>query len=317
MPPLNYSTLNLNANAGVNTIILNDDLGLQQGDQVVIGCGTLNGQLTETTKGLYTVSSYNSSTKTITLTANLGTNRLQGDYVAIYNRPINFIATNKPGSQYNLTPYISSAEGCLFKQLMPQLYGSSSWFSGYFRFNTFDTSTPFFYYSGGTLTDSLIYQNGSSNAQVAKLAVECLVQNLIVINTITGLNTSSDIYLNSCIFQNVGTVNSTSVFLMVEGIKAYNCIFKNIAMLGSNCHNTNLYNCKFDSILPPIDNSAYPGISDYIESFNHNNIINNYATFSTAGNITIDTDKTLKFSLNNNSDALWRDYKFFAPANRK
>lgn len=84
----NRTTLAANADSGATQIILTDDMNLQAGDQIVIGAGTVDGPLTETSKGVYTVSSYNPETKTVTLTSSLGHSREQGDFVGLYNRTI-------------------------------------------------------------------------------------------------------------------------------------------------------------------------------------------------------------------------------------
>jgi hypothetical protein len=86
---------------GQAVLYLTDDLGLQVGDLVVIGAGmpantflaventTTNHPITgSASRGVYTVSAYDSGTKKLTLTGNHGLGRLVGDIVARYNRPI-------------------------------------------------------------------------------------------------------------------------------------------------------------------------------------------------------------------------------------
>lgn len=91
LKPRNHTTLAADAISDSDTLILNEDLGLQPYDQIVVGAGTVNGPLTESAKGLYTVSSYNPTTRTVTLSASLGHSRNAGDIVAVYNRPIRLL----------------------------------------------------------------------------------------------------------------------------------------------------------------------------------------------------------------------------------
>lgn len=84
------TTLASNAAAGATQLVLSDDMALQPGDQILVGAGSVNGYLTETNKGIYTVSSYDPETKTVTLSSSIGHSRVNGDYVAPYNRTINF-----------------------------------------------------------------------------------------------------------------------------------------------------------------------------------------------------------------------------------
>lgn len=87
-PTRNRTKLAANADSGSNQIILEDSLSLQSGDEILIGAGSINGSLTESRYGIYTVSNVSSDGKTITLSQNLGHSRLSGDYVAWYSRPI-------------------------------------------------------------------------------------------------------------------------------------------------------------------------------------------------------------------------------------
>lgn len=87
-PTRNRTKLAANADSGSNQIILEDSLSLQSGDEILIGAGSINGGLTESRYGIYTVSDVSSDGKTITLSQNLGHSRLSGDYVAWYSRPI-------------------------------------------------------------------------------------------------------------------------------------------------------------------------------------------------------------------------------------
>jgi len=112
--PLNHTTLAADASADSTTIQLNEDLGLQPYEKIVVGAGSANGPMTETAKGIYTVSSYDSETKTVTLSSGLGHSRLAGDYVAVYSRPIRIENTRRIISAYDF--FTTRFEGTLFKK---------------------------------------------------------------------------------------------------------------------------------------------------------------------------------------------------------
>src|SRR5690606_7827716 len=62
-----------------------------QGDKIVIGAKSCNGPFnsgTEPSAGLFTVQSYDASTKTVTLSSGLGYPRVAGDFVAYYDQTI-------------------------------------------------------------------------------------------------------------------------------------------------------------------------------------------------------------------------------------
>jgi hypothetical protein len=97
---------------GQKVLYLTDDMGLQVGDLVAIGLGgTPNALLSNenttinypvsgaTSRGVYIVSAYDATHKKLTLTVNLGTGRIIGDFIAKYNRPISLYK-----AVYNSTP---------------------------------------------------------------------------------------------------------------------------------------------------------------------------------------------------------------------
>lgn len=97
-PEKEYTQLSADASAGQNQIVLQEDIDLQAGDLVIIDSGVVYGALTETEAGVYTIQSYDSNTKILTLTGNLGTNRLSGDYCAILNKPIKIKRSSGTGA---------------------------------------------------------------------------------------------------------------------------------------------------------------------------------------------------------------------------
>lgn len=109
---LNRTTLAANASAGATQLVLSDDMGLQPGDQILVGAGSVNGFMTETNKGIYTVSSYDPETRTVTLSSSIGHSRVNGDYVAPFNRTINFETVRNPSFE-SYTPGYYRFEGAM------------------------------------------------------------------------------------------------------------------------------------------------------------------------------------------------------------
>ena len=107
-PNKEFTQLSADAAVNATTIVLNEDLGLQAGDKIVVGCGAVDGS-PGGESCLYTVSAYNISTKTITITPGLINKRLKGDYVAFISRPIKVSRTSG-------TPYIiaTKIDNCTF-----------------------------------------------------------------------------------------------------------------------------------------------------------------------------------------------------------
>jgi hypothetical protein len=100
-PTIENTTLLLNASAGQPVMVLKDDIGLQAGDIIWVQDSTVYTPSAESSKGIYTVQSYNSATRTVTLTGNLETRRFKGDELLIYNRPIKFTRSSGTTALYS------------------------------------------------------------------------------------------------------------------------------------------------------------------------------------------------------------------------
>jgi len=90
-PDVHRTRLAANAASGATQIVLEDDMGLQKGDKIVIGANSCSGPFntsTESNEGLFTVQSYDASTKTVTLSSGLGYPRKAGDFVAYYDQTV-------------------------------------------------------------------------------------------------------------------------------------------------------------------------------------------------------------------------------------
>jgi hypothetical protein len=95
---VNSTQLTQPAYTGTTTIQLVDNMMLQVGDVIVIGAAQTQGAWEGAAMGRFTVTAYNSTTKTITFTPGLGSDRLAGDPVAHVSRPIRIETTQGIGT---------------------------------------------------------------------------------------------------------------------------------------------------------------------------------------------------------------------------
>jgi hypothetical protein len=106
-PESEFTQLDADAELGSNQIVLKEDLELQTGDKIEISIRSMYsrwGDLLSSGYECYTVQSYDSNTKTVTLTSPLTTKgRTTMDYVAIWNRPIKISRTSTTANIISIT----------------------------------------------------------------------------------------------------------------------------------------------------------------------------------------------------------------------
>lgn len=299
---LNRTTLAANASAGATQVVLTDDLNLQAGDQILIGAGTVNDYMTESAKGVYTVSSYDQSTRTVTLTGALGHGRLAGDYVGVYNRTIFFDTVRNPSFESN-TPGYYRFEGATIRN-------SIGW-----------TTTINMPLADGVLADKCtVIGGGMYGGQYGPQTVQnstfydCSVrwsQNTIFKNNVFIHRESNDygfvVYttgslFDGCWFQNARAVvyNTTGLgygFSQHKGCKARNL---QSGAYGFSPHRMICYDMDFGSFTPvnrlfyhhrlydclaPTISINYGGatLEGALESFNHNQVPGDYRLYQYGG----------------------------------
>lgn len=299
----NHSFVDGNVSAGATQIPLIGTLDIQNGDQVVIGQGSIIGTLTETNKGFHTITDYDEETKTATITPALANDRYDGDVVAIYTRSIQFLSTNKPTVNSSTTTIMNEVEGVLFKKFIPYTWRGS------IRYCTFESSSPTIYNDGSSLLeDSTICQiAGSSTSQIAKFAYGFKVKRCVIFNTNVILNYAQKIDIFESVFQNF---NSSGI-MSSSDINIFDSIFANATKLGNMTRTTKCYNCIFKNVpmllILPLSDVSYHYPRMNIESFNHNGIDGAYASAQQTGSIVSEDDGTLHFNLIYNAE-VYRDY---------
>ena len=108
---INSTPLAAKSALGASTITLVDDLDLEAGDTIVIGARA-NSVSSETNRGLYTVQSYDSGTRVVTLTTPLNWIRHAGVVCARLSRNVIITATNANAGYHLHQP--SVVVGCEF-----------------------------------------------------------------------------------------------------------------------------------------------------------------------------------------------------------
>jgi len=316
VPDQNYTYLAEAASLSATEIILNEELDLQQGDQIVIGSGNENGAMAEANKGVYTVQSYNSSTKTVTLTGGLQTARLANDYVALLSRTIEIERTPAASSRGLSTANSLMFEGVRFIGLKgPQ--GPSGWS---FSFCTLQNG----YYGivaggAGHFINDCTGQN-ISNYGLIYGASGSTVLNSIAFNCVKGfVYQAYTNYLYTCVSQN-------NPSFVDSGFNCFlaNCVSKNSGTADLNYpYECILYDGKLESA---VQVAGYRGISTRkwinTESYGHNEVPSNYRAWMKGGYILTDTsfvhgsaESSLKFVIEEDTP-LFRDYYIYAPKNK-
>jgi hypothetical protein len=339
-----FTQLNAAAIVNATIIVLNEDLGLQQGDKIAIGSGTEFGNMAESNKGVYTVASYNSGTKTVTLTAGLQTARNSGDYVCWASATVKmsrlagstaFIGTVFPTSMkligLNSLLWIINDVAAYF-QTFASLPG------GYILKWCIATARGLIYGANNCTFDYCACVGGGSyslaeNVQSGKLT------NCIGINQ-PMLYDSVGAFIENCVSQNGFQLGSnfssaknckflnTNSWYVIGSMRFINCIihannylynpssaeYINCTFL-NNCFNSitgKCFNCVFPTGFTKdvLDNPAHWKL----ESFDHNQIAGSYYAIMKGGKIITENNK-LKFTCQSASYPIFKDYHIMVQKN--
>ena len=320
-PEREWTQLSANAASGQNQIVLTHDMDLQQGDIISIGSGTEYGNIAEALKGVYTVSSYVAETKTVTLSANLQTNRLSADLVLRVSRPIKLIRSSSGtafiGVQMDVlcngiyastiiysgtsTAYVTGGifRHCSIKttnSLIKYVNGfviedSLNVGAGYIASYSVGTinrcgiiySGAFSYYGAGTIENSISENNlAPVDIQFQGIIKNCTLKNMTYIN--------GSYY--PCTFKNCSFKCEETLYHRKRSIGIYeDCTFENNTSGYFNIGFGELYNCLFADEGIKTTYMLNRAINEVLESFDHNGIIGNYYTLCKGGTIeTLFTD---------------------------
>jgi hypothetical protein len=308
--------------AGETKIRVEDsNFDVRQGDQIVIGVGGTAGHITETTSCIYTVSSFASSV--ITLTANLGTNRVIGDKIAIYTRPILISSlVSYPWSINSASDMIMEGVRQIGQQW--NNVGTNNQYKGC----TVDgggMDRPLQTHGSAIFTDCVAYNNYS----LAKAGANHGLLNCIAINseaTIGALLSGSYGWLYNCVAQNcysgllynaaVPKVFNSTARANVCGLgnlssaDFINCIEEASTYLFANGRGSRLYDCTIEQT------TVYSLSSKPLVGFNLNGATNYYAwtnggVINTQNSIQYQSLPTLKFASSSNSLPMIWDTEIF------
>jgi hypothetical protein len=240
-PNREYTTLSLGASLNATQLVLTDDLGLQQGDIIGIGCGSGFGEFynfSSESNGYYTVSNYNASTKTVTLTTGLLTARLSGDYVAIFSRPIGISRTSGTTKIIGSINNITLVGTCVKTQLI------SASMSNYSSNNLFNhcsfNSTALNIVTSSIFNNCTIMNTAPLNQGCSNITFN---QCFIIASDAISYSFNTNIILNNCVGTNCDDFNATSGCYGDKSIILKNCIFKNMGTItwGGGTHINGIY----------------------------------------------------------------------------
>lgn len=324
-PDKEYTQLSGDVALNGTQLILNEDLEIQQGDLILISSGTEDGQSKESNLGTYTVSSYDSATKTVTLTSGVQTARLKDDYVAIYSRPIKLsrISGNKAlitsdlpvielegvritgcyvvsnpnyvllynGGVYKHCSedrqFVSYAKNAeLYNCVVRQYQGIFSAYNGIIE----ECIGIFSVIGAGILTGS--YKNNIAVGVSYSSGALPPIENSKLLQ-IGKFMMGASMYLN-CIISSIHTPNQSdigSMFCYCNPSTYINCNIKGTPCFGDLIYATKTYNCLFEQEEPITYYKAdfRPNNVIALESFDHNQIKGNYAAWMRGGRIKTDS----------------------------
>ena len=224
-PNREWTELNADANLDATQIVLKEDLGLQQGDKIVIGCGSIDYVNQEAAYGIYTVSSYDDGNKIVTLTSGLQKARVEDDPVAIVSRPILFNRTSSSGAIINDLNNISMVGACFkvrFASSPGTVQGNNSltYISNY----NIQHCTSYNYLVGGAL-NSLI-----EDCTIVSTSggVACPVVINTIIRRVVAISTSLIMYSTAKIYDSTLHGTGGIYYPSMTSIEFHNCTFKSI-----------------------------------------------------------------------------------------
>ncbi|MFA5299972.1 MAG: G8 domain-containing protein [Lutibacter sp.] len=329
-----------------NQIVLVNDLGLQQGD--VIGLSCLNEWYVN--DPLYTVASYNSETKTVTLTDPLETARTVGDYVLIANAPIKIGRTVGNGVLCGAVTHNVVMQGVQSDipitkptSANPVNY-NSNWDISHSRFKYVE---PFLYLKDSTLRncsiidsqflighslDNVIENCYAIDSKVSDCPNNAEISNCVDLNywgiskaVLLKNHIARDCSpyegLNNTIFKNskLDLIATGNVENVGNNVKFVNCEI-NIKEPGVVFPIIKAYNTIFTGQDP--ENNVFNNLNIMNESFNHNQEMGNYKAWCNGGKIETERNGTtpipgvLIFTCQSDSIPVFRDYPVYLPSKR-
>jgi hypothetical protein len=349
-----HTVLSADAASGQNQIVLGRGMDIQQGDTIAIGKKDIYATTPDANKGIYTVSNYNSETKTVTLSANLLASRFAGDEVTVWSRTIKIARSSGTTALISFNINNLQAIGVYFANttISTSSGNSTGWKMSYCT----SIGTAMLYYCFDSSLRFCAFGGGTTNVPVQN-SVNVDVDDCVIISAHDAVKSCSNIRVNRIKMQNVSTT-----FVYYGTITFMNSVFKSmhaIAGEGGKFINCEFYteesddltiDQKFDCIdcifksntsgyflnaSPTLHNCLFQGeteITKYtgsfkaphqvIESFDHNGIIGNYKAWMRGGTIeTIFTDEVVQpghliFKPVSATYPVKRDYPIFFPANR-
>ena len=306
-----FTQVAADAAAQENQIVLQDDLDLQPGERI----GISYTELDLFSDFIFTVSSYNKQTRTVTLTSNLETERSAGDYVNILSAPINLgritgfgVIFEKNLDNVILEGVQSNMSICMSVGTNLNDYGDG-WRVSHCKFTEYGDSLRSLFNS--EITDCNIADADPMISDV----VDCVIDNCCAIGSAVAIapnnneisncietnywNTSLSYLLRNCVIKGMCEINNlVEVCLKDSSLELFDTGYNKVTdskIILVDSEVTIHHNV----VMPPFIayNTIFNGeaIKNALEkrhftreSFDHNQIIGNYKSWCRGG--TIETD---------------------------
>lgn len=298
----NHTFLASAANITDTTITLVDDLDVVSGDKVLIGGVNTNGASAEAGV-LYTVSSYDTGTNILTLSAGLAAGRLVGGCVSIFSRNVKIGKASYAAGDIRTTgtTVVSGAElsngytfaaGTTLLASYCSVYGMNDSFSREGVTNIADSviiaaQRGLVYNSsiGDTITRCVLYATGGAETALLSNVSNAYVSDCVVNNSAYGLlyNCNLCLVVNSSAFK---TANGFSGYYKITNATGCNTLINCSCTSNNgtlNALQTNFYNCLF-TVTTEINSGLQTNNSGLLtQSFDHNQVKYAYKAWSRGG----------------------------------
>lgn len=321
-PEREWAKLSADAALSATEIVLTPAVDLQQGDKIQIGIhdSTQSVYITESGNGVYTVSSYNSETKTVTLSSGLLTARKAGDYILRASRPIKITRSTGTTALFNVAFNNNVLIG--INAPVPLASNSTSAPTLYHDWKLSHCSSGRNFFNGGKdieIKDSSCYGQLYGLAMYTMGAIfkrNISISSTIGYNLVGGVVTDSvqqniptpyGAAYKNCLFKDFGCIqditNTEFINCEFNGYSNFNnwdsprtnnnhmkfvdCIFKDNGVAGyfNTGIGVKLYNCLFENEEIVFTLPEKRNVRHVIESFDHNQTPGNYKAWMRGGTI--------------------------------
>ena len=245
VPNIVHSFLAEDSALGSNQLKTTTDLDLRANDKIAVGSKEVSATLTETAKGIYTVQSYDSVTKIITLTANLQTKRYANDLIVSLTRPINIDRVSGSTNYHSGTPLTNlilkgvsiGANGGYWLYMNSSHTNIDNFSSSNIYCEGVSSYARAIVYYGHNVVFNKCVMGGANYCLGAALSGDSSIENSYGVNGSLSYSNSGRVIIKNCISENC---------IVTRGYLQKNCSFKGMGLLSTESAQSIWDNCIFD-----------------------------------------------------------------------